>query len=38
VKICGGDVPMPESEGDRDPITECLNTKYGDRAQLAESL
>ena len=38
MKSCGGDVPMPESVGDKNPITECLNTKYGDRAQLLEGL
>jgi len=36
-KTCGADVPMPDTAGERSPITDCLNTEYGDRAHLLES-
>lgn len=38
MKSCGADVPMPEAVGDRNPIIECLNTEYGDQADLLDRL
>jgi uncharacterized protein len=35
---CGADVAMPDTEGDRSPIAECLNTEYGERAQVLEGV
>jgi len=37
-KRCGADVAMPVSEGEKSPITECLNTEYDERAQLLEGV
>ncbi len=38
IKSCGADAPMPESAGDKTPIVDCLNTEYGDRADLLRDL
>jgi uncharacterized protein YecT (DUF1311 family) len=38
MKSCGADVPMSENLGDRNPIIECLNTEYGDQADLLDGL
>jgi uncharacterized protein YecT (DUF1311 family) len=34
MKSCGADGAMPQAVGDRTPMIECLNTAYGDRADL----
>ena len=34
MQSCGANGPMPEALGDRNVITDCLNTAYGDRADL----
>ncbi len=38
MQSCGANVPMPEVFGDRNVITECLNTAYGDRGNLFSDL
>jgi hypothetical protein len=38
MESCGANVPMPETFGDRNVITECLNTAYGDRVNLLTGL
>jgi uncharacterized protein YecT (DUF1311 family) len=38
MKSCGADVPMPEDVGDRNSIVECLNSEYGDQADLLDGL
>lgn len=38
MKNCGANRSMPDTAGDRGPIVECLNTAYGDRADLFDGL
>lgn len=35
-KVCGAGGPMPDNSGDRRTIADCLNTEYGDRADLLD--
>ncbi|MGO9326571.1 MAG: lysozyme inhibitor LprI family protein [Steroidobacteraceae bacterium] len=38
IDSCGTNVPMPETLGDRNVITDCLHTEYDDRANLFDGL
>ncbi len=38
MKSCGADGAMPESAGDRSPIIECLDTAWGERADLFDGV
>jgi uncharacterized protein YecT (DUF1311 family) len=38
MKICGANVPMPKDIGDKNPIVECLNSEYGDQADLLDGV
>ena len=38
MESCGANVPMPETFGDRNVITECLNTAFADRVNLFDGL
>ena len=38
MESCGANVPMPETFGDRNVITECLNIAFADRVNLFDGL
>ncbi|MGO9699234.1 MAG: lysozyme inhibitor LprI family protein [Xanthobacteraceae bacterium] len=38
MESCGANAPMPETLGDRNVITECLNIAFGDRVNLFDGL
>jgi uncharacterized protein YecT (DUF1311 family) len=38
MESCGANVPMPETLGDRNVITECLNIAFADRVNLFDGL